>query len=120
MEISIQNLRPAEILLWLFLLVKVEKFSTNLIHGQALLNDYFKSSPSKIVSGNEAFKLYDTYGFPLELTQIIAHEKGYTIDLHEFEKLMEKQREQSGKKIVKDSLLNFLKRLQQHSPAINS
>jgi len=78
---------------------EVEKFSANLIHGQALLDSYFKSSSSKIVSGQQAFKLYDTYGFPLELTQIIAQEKGYTVDLAEFEKHMEKQREQSGKKV---------------------
>ncbi len=50
------------------------------------MDDYFKTAASKVVSGQQAFKLYDTYGFPLELTQIIAHEKGFTVDLKEFEK----------------------------------
>lgn len=86
---------------------EAEKFSTNLIHGQALLDTYFKTGSSKIVSGQQAFKLYDTYGFPLELTQIIAQEKEYTVDLKGFEKLMEKQREQSGKKIEYGSTLKL-------------
>lgn len=86
---------------------EVEKFSANLVHGQALLDSYFKATPSKTISGEQAFKLYDTYGFPLELTQIIANEKGYRVDLTEFEKLMEKQREQSGKKMQYGSAIKI-------------
>lgn len=78
---------------------EIEKFATNLIHGQAILATYFAADASKkIISGDQAFKLYDTYGFPLELTQLIAHEKGFKVDTKSFEIFMEKQREQSGKK----------------------
>jgi len=47
------------------------------------------------VSGEEAFKLYDTYGFPIDLTQIVAAERGMTVDVPGFEKLLEEQRERS-------------------------
>jgi alanyl-tRNA synthetase len=78
---------------------EIEKFATNLVHGQAILDTYFTKNSSKVISGEQAFKLYDTYGFPLELTQIIAHEKEFTVDTGAFEHFMEKQREQSGKKV---------------------
>ena len=45
-----------------------------------------------IVSGKDAFKLYDTYGFPLDLTELMARERGLTVDKDGFEKLMEEQR----------------------------
>jgi alanyl-tRNA synthetase/REP element-mobilizing transposase RayT len=44
------------------------------------------------ISGNFAFKLYDTYGFPLDLTELMARERGLTVDKEGFEKLMEEQR----------------------------
>ena len=47
------------------------------------------------VSGDEAFKLYDTYGFPIDLTQIIAGERGVAVDVAGFEKLLEEQRDRS-------------------------
>ena len=46
----------------------------------------------KGISGEVAFKLYDTYGFPLDLTELLARERGFTVDVAEFEKLMEQQR----------------------------
>ena len=42
-----------------------------------------------------AFKLYDTYGFPLDLTELMARERGLTVDVAGFEKLMEQQRERA-------------------------
>ena len=51
---------------------------------------FLKSVP--IVSGEDAFKLYDTYGFPLDLTELMARERGLTVDKEGFEKLMEDQR----------------------------
>ncbi len=44
------------------------------------------------ISGQDAFKLYDTYGFPLDLTELMARERGLTVDTASFEKLMEEQR----------------------------
>ena len=52
-----------------------------------------KSSPS--ISAADAFKLYDTYGFPLDLTELMARERGLTVDKEGFEKLMEEQRRKS-------------------------
>ena len=47
------------------------------------------------LSGDFAFKLYDTYGFPLDLTELLARERGLTVDTDAFEKLMEAQRERA-------------------------
>ncbi len=77
---------------------EVEKFSANLIRGQQFLNKYFTQATSKVVTGQEAFKLYDTYGFPLELIHVMAHEKGFTVDEDSFNAFMKQQQEQSGKK----------------------
>ena len=52
-----------------------------------------QSSPS--IPGSEAFKLYDTYGFPLDLTQVIAHERGYVVDEEGFKQALEEQRARS-------------------------
>ncbi len=82
------------------LATEVEKFATNLVRGQELINKYFDTTKSKIVTGAEAFKLYDTYGFPLEITRIMAHERGFTVDLEGFDKEMEIQRTHSGKKVA--------------------
>jgi alanyl-tRNA synthetase len=78
---------------------EIEKFSQNLVSGQAILEKYFVEQDSgKTISGAQAFKLYDTYGFPLELTKLIAQERGFTVDHAGFESEMEQQRLQSGKK----------------------
>jgi alanyl-tRNA synthetase len=49
-------------------------------------------SVAPVISGEDAFKLYDTYGFPLDLTELMARERGLTVDKEGFEKLMEEQR----------------------------
>lgn len=78
---------------------EVEKFATNLERGQLVLAKYLKENEAtKTISGREAFTLYDTYGFPLELTNLVAYEKGYKVDQQGFEVEMEQQRLQSGKK----------------------
>jgi alanyl-tRNA synthetase len=50
---------------------------------------------TKMISGEDAFKLYDTYGFPIDLTQLIAAERGQRVDLEEFERALEAQRKRS-------------------------
>ncbi len=56
-----------------------------------------KKQGKKIIPGSEAFKLYDTFGFPLDLTQVMAKEKNLEVDLEGFEKELAKQRERSLK-----------------------
>jgi alanyl-tRNA synthetase len=51
-----------------------------------------RQSAFKILSGEVAFKLYDTYGFPLDLTELMARERGLTVDVAEFDRLMEEQK----------------------------
>jgi alanyl-tRNA synthetase len=72
-----------------------EQFIRTLEQGLNLLEDYFRKSTSKVVNGEFAFKLYDTYGFPIELTQEIAEEVGFKVDIEGFNKEMEKQREKA-------------------------
>lgn len=72
-----------------------EKFSKTIDQGLAILADMEKEMESKgekVLSGEEAFKLYDTYGFPMDLTQEILEEKGFTINEEGFQKAMEVQR----------------------------
>ncbi|MGJ3248130.1 MAG: alanine--tRNA ligase [Elainellaceae cyanobacterium] len=70
------------------------QFLKTLERGEKLLADILSKHPKQI-SGKEAFTLYDTYGFPLELTQEIAEEQGITVDLAGFETEMEAQRERA-------------------------
>jgi len=73
---------------------EVERFMQNLQSGQAILARYItqnESLGSHKISGAQAFKLYDTYGFPLELTKVIAHENGLTVDEEGFGQEMAKQ-----------------------------
>jgi len=65
-------------------------FLKTLERGEKLLEEILSKSPQEI-SGQDAFILYDTYGFPLELTQEIAAEQGITVDLAGFEAEMESQ-----------------------------
>ena len=57
--------------------------------------DDLLSDGSKEISGENAFKLYDTYGFPLELTVEIAQEKGISVDEEGFKKCMKEQKERA-------------------------
>ena len=66
-------------------------FSKTIDQGLAMLDELTKSGET--LSGEDAFKLYDTYGFPLDLTKDILSEKGMTLDEQGFKILMQKQRE---------------------------
>ncbi|MEQ9354645.1 alanine--tRNA ligase [Coleofasciculus chthonoplastes] len=70
------------------------QFLKTLERGEKLLADILAQKPD-LISGTDAFTLYDTYGFPLELTQEIAEEQGITVDLAGFEVEMEKQRQRA-------------------------
>jgi len=78
--------------------VEEEAFVRTLDNGLDLFNkiaEKLKTSGGKVVNGNDVFKLYDTYGFPYDLTEIMAAEMGYTLDQTGFEKAMEGQKAQS-------------------------
>ncbi|MXZ44277.1 MAG: alanine--tRNA ligase [Gammaproteobacteria bacterium] len=69
-----------------------EKFANTLRHGMVLLENEIKGLSGTTVGGAIAFKLYDTYGFPVDLTEDVARERGLTVDLDGFHELMEIQR----------------------------
>ena len=71
-----------------------ERFKQTLDRGLRLLDEEISSlDEGDIISGEVAFKLYDTYGFPIDLTQDIARGQGLSVGLEDFDKSMEKQRE---------------------------
>ncbi len=79
---------------------EIEQFSNNLVRGQAILQTYLtEQSANKTISGQQAFKLYDTYGFPLEVTILAAQEHGFKVDQEGFHSYMEEQKKLSGKKM---------------------
>ena len=73
-----------------------ESFLQTLNTGLALFETVVSNlGGNSIITGKDAFKLYDTYGFPIDLTTVLAKEKQLTVDLVEFETLLEQQRERS-------------------------
>lgn len=89
-----------------------EKFRKTLDTGLALINEELtKVKAGQKFSGEVAFKLYDTFGFPLDLTEVILREKNIELDSKGFDEAMEKQKEQSKKgskfKVQEDNLKLF-------------
>ena len=70
------------------------RFLETLERGEKLLAEVLATKPKQI-SGHQAFELYDTFGFPLELTQEIAEEQGLRVDLDGFEQAMNEQRQRA-------------------------
>ncbi len=82
------------------LTLEEEKFNKTIDQGLAILTDLQKELEAdgrKVLSGEDAFKLYDTYGFPMDLTQEILEEKGFTADEKGFYDCMEQQRTKARK-----------------------
>lgn len=84
--------------------------------GMDMLSEFMNKSDSSVIPGDVAFKLYDTYGFPVDLTADIAAEKNMTVDEEGFNKLMLEQRERARKARLdsdiigwKDEVLDYLK-----------
>ncbi len=77
------------------LLEEEDRFAKTIDQGLQILSeieDRVKSEGKNVIPGEDAFKLYDTYGFPIDLTAEIIEEKGFTYDKEGFEKCMEEQR----------------------------
>ncbi len=71
-------------------------FLRTLDRGIKLMDDYIaKNSATKTIPGEDAFILYDTYGFPIDLTELIASEKGYTVDMEGFGRELQKQKDRA-------------------------
>ncbi|HOT95844.1 MAG TPA: alanine--tRNA ligase [bacterium] len=72
-----------------------ESFGRNLDRGIEIFEEKVATSRNGMLSGSDAFLLHDTYGFPLDLTQLMAEERGLTVDIQGFDQEMEKQRQRS-------------------------
>jgi alanyl-tRNA synthetase len=75
-----------------------ESFEATLERGIALFEEAARRASHhhhKEIRGEDAFKLHDTYGFPIDLTQVMADEKGLRVDIGEYERLMEEARERA-------------------------
>ncbi|MBO5178647.1 MAG: alanine--tRNA ligase [Lachnospiraceae bacterium] len=78
------------------LTLEEEKFNKTIDQGLSILADMEEActkAGSTVLSGDDAFKLYDTYGFPIDLTEEILAEKGFTIDMDGFKKSMQVQKD---------------------------
>lgn len=83
-----------------------ESFNTTLDRGIDLFEDIAKKTASKaekVIAGSEVFKLYDTYGFPVDLTAVMAKEHGLDIDEKGFNELMDEQKARA-RKSTKDKI----------------
>ena len=103
-----------------------KRFIQTLDQGMSILEEAISKIDDNVISGDIAFKLYDTFGFPLDLTADVAREKGLTIDLDGFDLAMDKQKERArnagdfdAKKnaIIIDKETNFLGYESTSSPA---
>ena len=74
--------------------IEEERFVSTLATGIELFNNIIEKSPpdKKTISGNDAFKLYDTYGFPLDITVDMARERGWSVDINGFNSALQEQR----------------------------
>lgn len=95
------ELRQNSQLVWTTLHSEIEKFTVNLVRGMELLEKLFQDNKeSKKITGQDAFKLYDTYGFPFEITCAAAWQKEFSVDQEGFEHAMEEQKNKSGNKSI--------------------
>ena len=75
-----------------------DRFAATIDQGMKIINGYIdelKKDGNKVLDGRKAFKLHDTYGFPIDLTREILEESGYTVDIEGFETAMAEQKDRS-------------------------
>ena len=88
------------------ILSEEQSFLRTLENGVVQFEKIVKSTDENQIKGKDAFKLYDTYGFPLDLTQLMAEERNMTVDVKGFDNEMEKQKKlaKSGQKFEMDNI----------------
>ncbi|MBQ3132878.1 MAG: alanine--tRNA ligase [Clostridia bacterium] len=94
-ENSYPELRDKQDMILKLINVEEENFAKTIDQGLQILSEMMDAADGSVLSGDEAFRLYDTYGFPLDLTKEILAERGMTADEETFRKLMLEQRERA-------------------------
>lgn len=95
-----------------------ERFFNTLESGMQIFNeimDRLAKEKKSLLSGRDAFRLYDTFGFPVELTAEIASEKGITIDMKSYDAEMEKQRKRAKRATKFEALEMFGEKVEKKS-----
>lgn len=99
-----------------------ESFNVTLDRGIELFNEVYnkiKNNSDKIFPGEDAFKLYDTYGFPVDLTAVMARELGFEVDMNIFNSEMEKQKDRARKSQKKVGYHDYLHNIITEAPPQN-
>ena len=94
MKIAYPQLIEKKNIIFNELKIEESRFLETLERGEKLLSE-ITAHECDVITGAQAFELYDTYGFPLELTEEIANEQGISVDVNGFENEMEKQRKRA-------------------------
>lgn len=89
------ELKKQQALVEKVLRIEEENFGRTLDRGMSILNDALDQLSGQVLDGETVFKLYDTYGFPADLTNDVARERGFSIDEVGFEQAMEEQRQRA-------------------------
>ena len=89
------ELKKQQELIQRIILEEEQAFLRTLAGGIKRFDDYAAKCNSKVVDGDFAFELFDTYGFPVDLTQLLATEKGLTVDMEGFQRGLAAQKERS-------------------------
>ena len=92
-EVAYPELKDKEELITKVIKAEEESFGKTIDAGLVLLDEYIKNTVGTVFSGEDAFKLNDTYGFPLDLTKDILEEHGLTVDEEKFNSLLENQKQ---------------------------
>ncbi|EAR54715.1 alanyl-tRNA synthetase [Photobacterium sp. SKA34] len=90
-----EELKAQQELVEKVLKIEEDNFGRTLDRGLTILNEALDKLDGKVLDGETVFKLYDTYGFPADLTNDVARERGFTIDEDGFEAAMEEQRQRA-------------------------
>ncbi|WP_217541894.1 alanine--tRNA ligase [Vibrio cholerae] len=89
------ELKKQQALVEKVLRIEEENFGRTLDRGMSILDDALDQLSGQVLDGETVFKLYDTYGFPADLTNDVARERGFSIDEVGFEQAMEEQRQRA-------------------------